>query len=98
VPSLPKVLLGKGEDHREPSLPQEARRSGSNVNFASTASGSSTPKKGKSKSNVGLPPVHESPAGPVQPKPAQRRGDESPKEGTGQKVMRFIRRADLDRS
>ncbi|PQE24879.1 integral membrane protein [Rutstroemia sp. NJR-2017a WRK4] len=25
VPSLPKTLLGKGEDHRQPSLPQEAR-------------------------------------------------------------------------
>jgi hypothetical protein len=27
VPSLPKVLLGKGEDHRQPSLPQGAKRS-----------------------------------------------------------------------
>jgi Protein of unknown function (DUF2985) len=98
VPSLPKILLGKGEDHREPSLPQEARRSGSNVNVAATGSGSATPKKGKSRSNMRLPPVQESTVGPVQPKPALRRGDESPKEGAGQKVMRFIRRADLDRS
>ncbi|KAM3081284.1 hypothetical protein ACMFMF_003197 [Clarireedia jacksonii] len=28
VPSLPKTLLGKGEDHRQPSLPQEARTKG----------------------------------------------------------------------
>lgn len=96
VPLLPKHLLGKGEDHRQPSLPQKARRSSPNV--ASTASGSSTPSKSKSRSSAALPPVQEDPALPSPPKPVVRRGEEPPKEGTGQKVMRFIRRADLDRS
>jgi hypothetical protein len=96
VPSLPKKLLGKGEDHRQPSLPQKARRSSPNV--ASTTSISSTTKKSKSKSSVALPPVQEDPPHLPRPKPVLRRGPEPPKEGTGQKVMRLIRRADLDRS
>lgn len=101
VPALPKTLLGKGEDHRQPSLPQEARRS--SANMASPTSGSSTPRKGKSRSNVALPSLQEDLAGPARPKPVLRkpvpiRGEEPPKEGTGQKVMKFIRRADLDRS
>jgi hypothetical protein len=95
VRSLPKTLLGKGEDHRQPSLPQEARRSGSDV--ALTAS-PSTPKNSKSRSSAALPPVHEDTMQPSRPKPALRRGEEPPREGKGQKVMRFIRRADLDRS
>ena len=98
VPSLPKTLLGKGEDHRQPSLPQEARRSGSHVNVAATSSGASTPRKGKNRSNVALPSLQEHPAGPAQPKPVLGRGAEPPQEGRGQKVMRFIRRADFDRS
>jgi hypothetical protein len=96
VPSLPKVLLGKGEDHRQPSLPQQARRSSANI--GSTASSSPTTKKSKSRSSTALPPVQEYPAQPSRPKSVLRRGEEQPKEGTVQKVMRLIRRADLDRS
>jgi hypothetical protein len=96
VPALPKKLLGKGEDHRQPSLPQKARRSSSNV--AATASNSSMTKKSKSRSNAALPSVQEGSAQLSHPKPVLRRGEETPKEGTGQKVMRLIRRADLDRS
>jgi hypothetical protein len=96
VPSLPKKLLGKGEDKRQPSLPQEARRSSPSI--ASAASNSSTAKKSKSRTTAALPPVQEDPAQPSRPKPVLRRGEEPPKEGTGQKVMRLIRRADMDRS
>jgi hypothetical protein len=96
VPSLPKKLLGKGEDHRQPSLPQQAR--GSDSANASTASIPSTTKKSKSKSSVALPPVQEKTALPSPPQPALTRGVETPKEGTGQRVMKFIRRADLDKS
>jgi hypothetical protein len=92
VPALPKHLLGKGEDHRQPSLPQKARQSNSSI--PSTAS-SPTAKKTKSGSSGVLQPVQE---GPTRPEPALRRGPEIPKEGLGQKTMRFIRRADLDRS
>ena len=96
VPLLPKKLLGKGEDHRQPSLPQKAR--GSSSNTASTASSSSTTQKSKSRSSAALLPVREDAAEPSRPKPALRRDGEPPKERTGQKVMRLIRRADMDRS
>jgi hypothetical protein len=96
VPSLPKVLLGKGEDHRQPPLPQKARRSSANV--ASAASSSATAKKFKSGSSAALPPVREYPTQPSRPKPVLRRDEEQPKEGMGQRAMRLIRRADLDRS
>jgi hypothetical protein len=95
VPFLPKTLLGKGIDHRQPSLPQEARRSGSNV--ASTASISTT-KKTKSRSSTALPPVQEDPALLSRLKPVLRRDDEQLREVTGQKVMRLAKRADIDRS
>ena len=96
VPLLPKKLLGKGEDHRQPALPQEARRSGSNVNVAASGSGTSTPRKPvPSKSN--LASLQEDP-GPARPNPALLARQDAPKEGAGQKVMRIIRRADLDRS
>jgi hypothetical protein len=93
VPALPKILLGKGEDHRQPSLPQRARRS--NANVASTASSSSAALKGRSNT---IPPVHENLPLPSRPQPALTRGNEPPKEGLGQKIIRNIRRADLDRS
>jgi hypothetical protein len=96
VPSLPKTLLGKGVDHRQPSLPQKAKTSSANV--AAMESSSSLGKKSKGRSSPALPSVQESPALPAHPTPALRRGDEPPKEGAGQKVMKFIRRADLDRS
>lgn len=95
VPSLPKTLLGKGEDHRQPSLPQKARRSSANV--ASPPFGSST-KKAKSRGSAALPSVQGDPAQLRRPAPVYRRGEEPPKEGTGQKIMKFIRRADLDRT
>ena len=93
VPSLPKKLLGKGEDHRQPSLPQKARRSSAEV-----SSTSSTPKSPTTKSSAALPSVQEFPAQPLRRKPVPQIGAEPPKEGKGQKAMKFIRRADLDRS
>lgn len=97
VPLLPKTLLGKGIDHRQPSLPQAARRSNPNVASSSSGSGSSTPRNPKSKSSLPLSPVQEAPGLPSRPQPALKR-DDAPREGPGQKVMRYIRRADLDRS
>jgi hypothetical protein len=94
VPSLPKTLLGKGEDHRQPSLPQKAKRSNSGI--ASTASSSMT-KMSKSRSNA-LPPLEEDTAQPALPKPALRRGEGPPIDGRRQKAMRLIRRADMDKS
>lgn len=47
VAILPKTLLGKGVDHRQPSLPKEMRGSGSNV-------GLDRLEKGGSKSSLGL--------------------------------------------
>jgi hypothetical protein len=97
VPALPKTLLGKGVDHRQPSLPQEARRSGSNVDVAASSS-SSVKRKPVSKSSSALPSLQEGGAQPSRPNPALTRGEDPIKEGTGQKVMRLVRRADLDRS
>ncbi|CZR61569.1 related to ahmp1 protein [Phialocephala subalpina] len=95
VPSLPKKLLGKGEDHRQPSLPQEARRSSSTV---AVDSKSSIPRKPVSRGSAPMQSVQEGKALPSYPKPALKRGEEPPKERAGQRVMKFIRRADLDRS
>jgi len=95
VPLLPKKLLGKGEDHRQPALPQEDRRSGSNINVASSRS--STPRKPvPSRSN--LASLQEDPGQPSRPNPALLARHDAPKEGTGQKVIRMMRKADLDRS
>jgi len=95
VPSLPKKLLGKqSEDHRQPSLPQEARH-------GSTPTGSTTNLKGKtqSSSKLALPAVQETSGEQVRRKPVPVVGrSQEPKEGTGQKVMKMIRRADFDRS
>jgi len=92
VPSLPKKLLGKGEDHRQPSLPQEARRSSSTVAVDAT---SKSKKSSKSKSSVALPPVTEN---VTRPPPALRPGEEVPRPGRGQKILGMIRKADLDKS
>lgn len=54
VPLLPKKLLGKGEDKRQPSLPQALRGSSSNVHASK-----STVQDSKSKSSVVLPAVKE---------------------------------------
>jgi hypothetical protein len=97
VPALPKTLLGKGVDHRQPSLPQEARRSGSNVDVAASSS-SSVKRKPVSKSSSALPSLQEGVAQPSRSNPTLARGEDRIKEGTGQKVMRLVRRADLDRS
>ncbi|PMD45610.1 hypothetical protein L207DRAFT_482043 [Hyaloscypha variabilis F] len=97
VPLLPKKLLGKGEDHRQPALPQEARGSGSKVNVAGSSSGASTPRKPVPvRSN--LTSLQENPGEPSRPNPALLARKEASKEGKGEKVMRMIRRADLDRS
>ncbi|KAI9701614.1 MAG: hypothetical protein M1820_006385 [Bogoriella megaspora] len=96
VPMLPKVLLGKGEDHRQPSLPQKARRS--NNSNSSTIASSSATKKGIAENDSELHSVQEDPTQLSRPEPACRTGEEPPKEGTGQKVLKLIRRADMDRS
>ncbi|KAH9212193.1 hypothetical protein DL95DRAFT_340922 [Leptodontidium sp. 2 PMI_412] len=98
VPSLPKKLLGKGEDHRQPALPQHARRSGSNV--AVQSGGSSSPgggKKSKSGSGLGLSSVKED-AKPVAPLPTVAQGEDPLKPSRGHKALEFFRKADLDRS
>ncbi|TVY90112.1 hypothetical protein LAWI1_G004326 [Lachnellula willkommii] len=95
VPSLPKTLLGKGVDHRQPSLPQKDRMSSSSVD--STTSKSPTTRKPLPK-GAALPPLQEDPAQVSRPKPTATRGGEPADEGMGQKVMRFIRRADMDKS
>jgi len=92
VPALPKHLLGKGEDHRQPSLPQKARQSNSSIPSTASGSGANKSKAGRSGDLQSLQ------EGPTHPEPALRRGDEGPKEGAGQKFMRLVRRADLDRS
>ncbi|KAH8816713.1 hypothetical protein F5884DRAFT_842228 [Xylogone sp. PMI_703] len=91
VPSLPKTLLGKGEDRRQPSLPQRGRRS--DVNIDTTASSSS-----KSRSGAVLPAVQEELGQPSRPNPVLKRDQVSPKEPKGQKLLRLVRRADLDQS
>ncbi|TVY37068.1 hypothetical protein LSUB1_G004218 [Lachnellula subtilissima] len=94
VPSLPKTLLGKGVDHRQPSLPQKDRSSSS---VDSTTAKSSTTRKPLPKGSTGLPSLQEDPAQVSRPKPTARSGEE-PAEGMGPKVTRFIRRADMDKS
>ncbi|KAI9687967.1 MAG: hypothetical protein M1822_002049 [Bathelium mastoideum] len=96
VPMLPKKLLGKGEDHRQPSLPQKARKS--NVSSVSDSSDSSETKHTRVTSSAPLPSVKEDPSQLSHPKTALRKGNEPSKESAGQKALRFIRRADLDRS
>lgn len=100
VPSLPKKLLGKGEDHRQPSLPQRERRSNSNVGVASGGSSSSGGNGGKkSKSGSGLLPVKEDAnTKPVAPLPPVKQGEDPLKPSRGHKALEFFRKADLDRS
>ena len=101
VPLLPKTLLGKGVDHRQPALPQKDRRSGSStpsLESETSSSSSSSAKKKAPKRGVALAPVQEDAGQPSRPLPALTKGDEGPKESKGQKALRLIRRADLDRS
>ncbi|KAM0125189.1 hypothetical protein ACHAP3_009936 [Botrytis cinerea] len=105
VPSLPKKLLGKGEDHRQPSLPVEARSSSSSTHVDSpkrAGSSSSKDKKSSRQGGTALQPVQEVPtvAQPTYPQPVARRGEGvvPPKKGVGQKVLAGFRKADLDRS
>ncbi|CZS88181.1 hypothetical protein WAI453_000598 [Rhynchosporium graminicola] len=102
VPSLPKKLLGKGEDTRQPSLPQEQRRSGSNVALMDKGSSSSGGKKGKNASKAGsgsgvLGAVKDD-ARPVAPLPEVKKGEDPLKPSIGHKALEFFRKADLDRS
>lgn len=98
VPSLPKKLLGKGEDHRQPSLPQDARSS------SSVAVDGKGKGKGKGKIKSGLNTVDEYPTEPSRPQPVVRKpvpgssAEDPEKMGTGRKLLEFVRRADLDRS
>lgn len=97
VPSLPKKLLGKGEDHRQPSLPQKARRSSADVAEKDVSPAQKRTVKRKEVSSAALPSLREEQGQVRYPEPVARR-DEAPKQGTGQKIMSFIRKADLDRS
>lgn len=83
VPLLPKKLLGKGEDHRQPSLPQHERRSNSN-----------TTRKSKSKTTAPLPQVPERAA----PSHTRADDEYAQTETRGQKALRLFRRADMDQS
>lgn len=96
VPMLPKTLLGKGVDNRQPSLPQKARRSSSSVDTESSST--PTSKKLKTRSGQALPSVQEDLTQISPPGPMSGSGHEPPKEGTGHKIMRMVRRADLDRT
>ena len=97
VPMLPKKLLGKGEDHRQPSLPQKARKA--NQSTASSTTDFSTSTTSKSKGNAGLAPVSEDPTvAPSRPEPASAKVGKGAKESAGQRALRLIRRADMDRS
>ncbi|KAF2228472.1 hypothetical protein EV356DRAFT_538066 [Viridothelium virens] len=87
VPTLPKKLLGKGEDHRQPSLPQKARKA--NRSSVLETSGPSETKHSKATNSASLPSC---------PKAVLRKDDEPSEESAGQKVLRLFRRADLDRS
>ncbi len=97
VPLLPKKLLGKGEDKRQPALPQAARKSGSNVGIETSASSSSKTKVAGSGSN--LEAVKEDPIEPLRRKPVPGGTVEDPlKPGKGRRIMQAMREADLDRS
>jgi Protein of unknown function (DUF2985) len=109
VPLLPKKLLGKGEDHREPALPQHSKKK--STSQASLDSTSSTPSSSSSSSKTGffkskfgskndtstMPPIREDPNAPSQPQAALKKPDQ-PEEGKRQKIMKIIRRADMDLS
>jgi len=103
VPLLPKKLLGKGADHREPSLPQPQKsrknKSGKSTDSDSEPEASSSKpsrfKFGSRKNDAAtMDPLHEDPHAPPPPEAAAPK----PKIGTGQKMMKFIRRADMDMS
>jgi hypothetical protein len=130
VPLLPKKLLGKGEDHREPALPQKQRQgtgksrksldssrtsldnsrmsmdrkgkapvsaSPDNITPVST-SGPSWSRLGQRSSAPSVPPVPEAPEPSHGPPLPLRPNPEAEKESKRDRVMRFIRRADLDLS
>jgi hypothetical protein len=141
VPLLPKKLLGKGEDHREPSLPQESKRSTDpsrsrnsldssrksnadrNIQPSHQASRKSTHREkrsviGSSSAPIGpatssdssgtklgtksvaqssVPPPQAVLEKPSLPKATERKDDE-PKEGKREKIMKLIRKADMDLS
>lgn len=113
VPSLPKRLLGKGEDHRQPSLPAEERskttsssvhvdaerrrRSGEERRSGEGRDGRSGVKGSE---RAQLQPVEEVPDQVIYPQSVARRGESvlPPPKGKGQRVLAGFRKADLDRS
>jgi len=97
VPMLPKKLLGKGEDHRQPALPQRARKAGSS-SASLASSSSSTSKKAGYRSGTALPPLQEDSVQLSRPKPTLTRDKEANNEGAGQKILKLMRKADMDRS
>jgi Protein of unknown function (DUF2985) len=116
VPLLPKKLLGKGEDHREPALPRKHRRSRkrrarTNEETKATVDSQSAPSPAAkpspslasrlgfgSKSTSGPSHVDRIDHAPSLPEPAARRNNNPPTQGTWDKIMRVIRRADMDLS
>ncbi|KAK0103955.1 hypothetical protein ONS96_005061 [Cadophora gregata f. sp. sojae] len=97
VPGLPKTLLGKGVDHRQPSLPQHQRRAASNAGVVSGSLSSSGGKKSKSGSGL-LGIKEDTTTKPVAPIPAPKQGEDPLKPSRGHKALEFFRKADLDRS
>lgn len=93
VPSLPKKLLGKGEDHRQPPLPQHEKQPKSN----GKSKPSSKDERHGPKAAESLPPVHEQ-VGSSQSQQAATAQVDSQEESKGQKILRMIRRADMDKS
>lgn len=89
VPLLPMKLLGKGEDHRQPSLPQhEKSKQGSKQSGGKSKLSGSSPAPDASKIDKPGESVLEQQSPATIP----------PKETKGQKALRLFRRADGDRS
>jgi DUF2985 family protein len=112
VPLLPKKLLGKGEDHREPALPRKSRRSSKRVSgssdnaksMADAPSASNQTAKSTLTTRLGIGTKTK----PTTPGPSQvdridhapsgSGANNGPTEGKREKIMRWIRRADMDMS
>jgi hypothetical protein len=114
VPLLPKTLLGKGVDSREPSLPQKYRKSskrhpqteGKGKEMADSKSTPTPAAKPTIAARLGLgmksttqtsgpSQVDRIDHAPAHPEPATTKNND-PQQGTKDKIMRMIRRADMD--
>jgi hypothetical protein len=112
VPFLPKKLLGKSEDSREPALPRKYRRSSKRHGHR----GQPMPESQPATAPVAKPTIVErlglgtrnnvQTSGPSQvdrvdhqpPQSEPAATNNEPVQGTRDRIMRFIRRADMDLS